>query len=53
MRLTTLCLFSAVYAAAYTLANDIQLAAATSPSLSEESAPEPTVLSAEENAILE
>lgn len=53
MKLTSLYLFSTVYAAAYTLANDIQPAAVTSPSPSDESAPEPTVLSAEDYAILE
>lgn len=53
MKFTSLYLFSTVYAAAYTLANDIQPAAVTSPSLSDESAPEPTVLSAEDYAILE
>ncbi|KAM0722162.1 hypothetical protein Q7P37_001603 [Cladosporium fusiforme] len=53
MRLTTLCFSSAVYAAAYTLASDIQPAAATSPSLSNESSPEPSVMSAEEYAVLD
>lgn len=50
MKLAVLCLFSAVYAAAYTLANDLQ---PTIPSLSDESAPEPTVLVVEEYATLE
>ncbi len=52
MKLAALCLLSAVYAAASTLAADLQ-PAATIPSLSDEAAPEPTVLSAEDNAILE
>ena len=52
MKLAALCLLSAVYAAASNLAADLQ-PAATIPSLSDEAAPEPTVLSAEDNAILE
>jgi hypothetical protein len=50
MKLAALCLFSAVYAAAYTLASDLQ---PTQPSRSDESAPEPTAVSAEDYAILE
>jgi len=53
MKFTALCLFSAVYAAAVTLASDLEAAAATSPSLSEDIAPNPTILHADEYAILE
>lgn len=44
MKLAAICLFSALYAAAYTLASDLQ---PTIPSVSEEAAPEPTGLTAE------
>jgi hypothetical protein len=50
MKLAAICLFSAVYAAAYTLASDLQ---PTIPSVSEESAPEPTGLTAEDYDVLE
>jgi hypothetical protein len=54
MKLTYLCLFTAAYAAASTLANDLEPAAVSPPSLSEEAIPSPTILSAEEEyAILE
>jgi hypothetical protein len=49
MKLTAICLFSAIYAAAYTLASDLQ---PTIPSISNEAAPEPTGLTAEEHAAL-
>jgi hypothetical protein len=50
MKLTAICLFSAIYAAAYTLASDLQ---PTIPSISNEAAPEPTGLTAEEHAALQ
>lgn len=53
MKLTALCLFSAVYAAAFALARDLEAPAATPPSLSEDVAPNPTILHADEYAILE
>lgn len=54
MKFAAICLFSAVYAAAYALANDLQpAAAATSPSLSEENAPQPTGMTAEDYEVLE
>lgn len=53
MRFATLCLFSAAYAATSALANDVEPAAATPPSVSNESAPEPTGMTAEDYAVLE
>jgi hypothetical protein len=53
MKLTTLCLFTAAYAAASTLAHDLNLAAASHPSLSADVAPKPTNLPAEEYAVLQ
>lgn len=49
MKLTAICLFSAIYAAAYTLASGLQ---PTIPSVSNEAAPEPTGLTAEDHAAL-
>jgi hypothetical protein len=53
MKLTALCLFTAAYAAASTLASDLEPAAASPPSQSEDILPSPTILSAEEYAVLE
>jgi hypothetical protein len=53
MKLAAICLFSAVYAAAYTLANDLQTAAVELASRSDEHASEPTNMSSDEYAVLE